>query len=480
MSNIPISKELFPLVDNINKLEVLYAKENFDNKTTVDFWNKTIKGYCIHKRSLVFTIPELISFFTIRNGAVPTSIKKSIEVLESSEKVVKKDNFNNDKDAKTNKSIFSVIMQFSSMFISNKKSDDNDDDEDDDGMSDTNIYICKSLLRNVEEKIFKYLDIYCIDDHDYCFYIEGLDFESSSETTENTLYLKNFMKKLAVFVKNTSTITSSSSSTPNVSPNPNITSTIMYDINSVMLLESIANKDSDIKILCQYMKLHGTAILTDDNLIIKFIKQSTTTTTNINSIISDSDKARLELKTSIQKIRKKISIMDNEIKECKQKAIKLKQNNDTNSALYECKIMRLKTDHNKKLYSSLCTLEMAISNIEKIDLNASMLEAYVIATKGLKAAKENVSIDTLEDAIDAFNDEMNDAQQYDDLIANAVGSNQYDEELEKELENLMTESSTTTTTPSNNITSNPIVDLPSVPNTPIELNTHEKLQKIAM
>ena len=487
MSNIPISKELFPLLDNINKLEVLYAKESFDIKTTVDFWNKTIKGYCIHKRSFLFTIPELITFFTIRNGAVPTSIKKSIEVLESSEKVVKKDNFNNNKDTNTNKSIFSVIMQFSSMFISNKKSDNNDDEDDDDGMSDTNIYVCKSLLRNVEEKIFKYLDIYCIDDHDYCFYIEGLDFEVSSETTENTLYLKNLMKKLAAFVKNTSTITSTSSSnsTPNVSPNPNITPTIMYDINSVMLLESIANKDSDIKILCQYMKLHGTAIITDDNRIIKFMKQSTTTTTtttttnttNNNSIISDSDKARLELKTSIQKIRKKISIMDNEIKECKQKAIKLKQNNDTNSALYECKIMRLKTDHNKKLYSSLCTLEMAISNIEKIDLNASMLEAYVIATKGLKAAKENVSIDTLEDAIDAFNDEMNDAQQYDDLIANAVGSNQYDEELENELEKLMTES----TTPSNNITSNPIVDLPSVPNTPIELkSTHEKLQKIAM
>jgi hypothetical protein len=203
--------------------------------------------------------------------------------------------------------------------------------------------------------------------------------------------------------------------------------------------------------------------MTEDNRIIKFIKNSNTSNT-IKSVINDSDKARLELKKSILTIRKKITLMDIEIKECKQKAIRLKLNNDVNSALYECKIMKLKTDHNKKLYASLCTLEMAVSNIEKVDMNRSMLEAYVIATKGLKAAKENLSIDTLEDAIDAFNDEMNDVQQYDDLIANAAGTNEHDEELEKELEALMLDSNST---PMVNL------DLPSAPRTPV----HSKSSK---
>ena len=65
-SNISISKELFPLVDNVPRLEVLYAKENFDNNT-VDFWNKAIKGYCIHNKTFLFTLSKLVSFFTIKN-----------------------------------------------------------------------------------------------------------------------------------------------------------------------------------------------------------------------------------------------------------------------------------------------------------------------------------------------------------------------------------------------------------------------------
>ena len=455
-SKIPLSKELFPLVDNIPRLEVLYAKENFDINTTVDFWNKSIKAYCIHKRTFSFTIPDLVSFFTITNGAVPTSIKKSIQILESSDKVVKKETFNSNKTSNNGNSIFNVILQFSSMLISKKAKEE---DDDDDNIVDNSVYICKSLLRNVEEKLFKYLDTYCIDEHDYCFYTEGTELESLTAALNentNTLYLKNLIKRLAIYTKDTSMV--SGSITPNVSPNPSNNSS-MYDFNSVMLLESLASNDNDIKILCRHLQLRGAAVMTEDCRIIKFIKTgSTSNTTNI--IINESDKARLELKKSILTVRKKISLMDIEIKECKQKAIRLKLNNDVNSALYECKIMKLKTDHNKKLYSSLCTLEMAVTNIEKVDMNRSMLEAYVIATKGLKAAKENLSIDTLEDAIDAFNDEMNDVQQYDDLIANSVGANEHDEELEKELEALMLDSTNATN-----------IDLPTAPRTPIHSKT---------
>ena len=120
-SNIPISKELFPLVDNVARLEVLYAKENFDINSTVDFWNKAIKGYCIHNKTFSFTIKSLVSFFTIKNGAVPTSIKKSIDVLESSDKIVKQEKFYNSNNNKANNnSIFNVIINFSNMFISKK------------------------------------------------------------------------------------------------------------------------------------------------------------------------------------------------------------------------------------------------------------------------------------------------------------------------------------------------------------------------
>ena len=225
------------------------------------------------------------------------------------------------------------------------------------------------------------------------------------------------------------------------------------------------------------MKLQGTAVINEDDLIIKFIKKSNNNNNNNNSItINEGYKARLELKKSISTIRKKITIMEKDIKECKQKAVKHKLNNDTNSALFECKILRLKTDHNKRLYTSLCTLEMAINNIEKVDMNRSMLNAYVIATKGLKAAQENLSIESLEDAIDAFNEQVNEVQQYEDMMADAVGSNQYDEELEKELDALLTGSTNegiTTPTKNNNLI------LPTAPTNSIQINnnkTSEKLQ----
>jgi TolA-binding protein len=238
--------------------------------------------------------------------------------------------------------------------------------------------------------------------------------------------------------------------------------------------------NNDLKILWTYMKLQGSAIITEDNLIIKFIKKSKNNISNNSnsSAINEGDRARLELLKSMSTIRKKISSLENEIKECKHKAVKHKLNNDHNSALFECKILRLKTDHNKRLYTSLCTLEMAINNIEKVDMNRTMLNAYVIATKGLKAAQENLSIETLEDAIDAFNEQVNEVQQYEDMIADAVGVNQYDEELEKELDALIsgnTDEGITTTPIKNNIND---ITLPAVPNHPILIHNNSNQKSL--
>jgi hypothetical protein len=114
------------------------------------------------------------------------------------------------------------------------------------------------------------------------------------------------------------------------------------------------------------------------------------------------------LKKSIYQLERKVDELYSSIKSHEEKALIHKNRGETKLALVQLQAKKSKVAAKDKYSISLVQLEEAFMQIEDVGFNIIITNAYQTATNGMKSIREtgNLTVETIDDALDAFNDEV--------------------------------------------------------------------------
>lgn len=162
--------------------------------------------------------------------------------------------------------------------------------------------------------------------------------------------------------------------------------------------------------------------------------------------VVESDFGILKIKKTMKVLQGIISDMEVEIQKAKAEAKMLVALGLNTRALYNLRVAK-KLDHVlQQRLSSLDTLDNLLSKINQSKTQIEIMSAYEVGTKTLKdiLKKDELSLENVQDTMDALSDVLEDHEEISNAIAN---TEDFEEELEIELEAMIQADASTPPTP---------------------------------
>jgi len=229
-------------------------------------------------------------------------------------------------------------------------------------------------------------------------------------------------------------------------------------------------KEDDVSLLLDYMISSGRALVSSSNTNVVKIIGSKMKQTSEKCQLSEVDVSRLQLSFAIENVQRRAASLQSQIDAHTEQAKAHKRNNNEVGALLEIKKRKNKEKEREKWQKVLLQLDTNLMSIEGAEMNRVVMEAFTQATIGLRSTREGISVDSIEDAIDAFNEEMENQKEISGTLTSGQNSSDdiNQDELEAELESMMAEmslsSANNTVNSTVNISAAVASSLPSAPN----------------
>eukprot|EP00826_Nyctotherus_ovalis_P042844 TRINITY_DN4472_c0_g1_i1.p1 TRINITY_DN4472_c0_g1~~TRINITY_DN4472_c0_g1_i1.p1 ORF type:complete len:216 (-),score=106.38 TRINITY_DN4472_c0_g1_i1:112-759(-) len=154
------------------------------------------------------------------------------------------------------------------------------------------------------------------------------------------------------------------------------------------------------------------------------------------SRINEYDKAQLDIKSQITKIKDQRLFVETRSKQLKEEALEQKAKGNKTKAICALKMKKLIESRNEKLDGMLLTLEQTLNNLQEAVMNK---QVHDVLKQGNEAIKELQKGVTAED-FQKIADDLQDQQEINDELARALGVEAVDEgEFEEELKKLEAE-----------------------------------------
>lgn len=312
-----ISKLLGDYDHDLDRIMHLYGEETSKNEETVSFWSKGIQALCSDGTTFKFTSSELSEKF-IYKDMIPTSIENSVALLKANKDVVDPNFFKS-------KTLMEVIGNsaagwITSMFVTQQMIDNSNSNKE-------MIYL--PLLKAVVETFLEYILNDVSDDHQLVLY----SCQCCSDNEKDISFSRSVQQAGQFYA-------SQSSVSESITPKRK---TQIFSEDVSLFLQNM--KDADIHLLEDYMVAKGFAVRSADHQIVKIISniensskhsgvspmkqsiksiQSVAVNTTDRNTVSETDVARLHLKSSILQLEKRIAALDEKILGHKHKALTYK------------------------------------------------------------------------------------------------------------------------------------------------------------
>jgi hypothetical protein len=315
---------------DIDRLMYLYSDESSKSEETVEFWKKGIEAYCIDEKSLIFRPSEVSAKF-IHKDMIPTSFDNSLTILRSRKAIVDSDNY-------SNRTIFQSITTSAASWIGSMLL--SPDLNEKNRCSKEVVFV--PLLRAVMDAFIQYILKECEVNHD-----QILVMYSSQHCNVGNLDLS--FTRLLQQAGEKLEVPSSAGSKPTRgnmsvrSKNQTSSSNMIAEVG--MLMRHM--KESSLSLLEEFMVAEGHAARSLDQKILKIIPVRsdkanlnknimTTPKKSASGVVSDHevdgssvtevDVARLKLRASISQLERRITKLDGQAAEHKDKAVAFKVN----------------------------------------------------------------------------------------------------------------------------------------------------------
>ena len=309
---------------DIDKVMYIYSDESSESEETITFWKKGIDAYCNDEKTFSFT-PSGLSIRFIHKDMIPTSADKSLAILRSRKDIVDSDFYNN-------RTIFQALTTsaagwIGSFLVSQEISEKN--------LASKELLFVP-LLKSVTEAFLKYILAACEVNHDQILVVYAtrhcdvinLDMSfsnllrdagkklnaSQTESTVSKVTLSHRTKAPLGPVGNTSVSKMLLS----------MTDTSMCVFENYLVAEGYAVRSADEKILKIIPVRKGNENKNNILSPTKATKDATPITIMHGGTVTDVDVARLQLRSSISQLQKRIKALDAQAVDHKEKAIQFK------------------------------------------------------------------------------------------------------------------------------------------------------------
>ncbi|XP_023292401.2 charged multivesicular body protein 7 [Lucilia cuprina] len=235
-----------------------------------------------------------------------------------------------------------------------------------------------------------------------------------------------------------------------------------YDNLSKELCPSLNISEECLRICLHTLNVQrkiGLEYKTNTNeLQIHLVKIPSKEDPNVN--ITENDHAIHNLQVTKTNLVKQIDDIEMEIKDNENKARQyIKENKRLLAKTYLRKKHLLEKNHERRSLA-LHNIETLLSNVHEAKLNGVILDAYKFGSKALQRAldESNLKYDNVDEIVSDVRETMDSYREIQDTLSNAnldesLGSLADEDELEKELKEIMGESMSTNT-PTKNVTEN--------------------------
>lgn len=385
---------LWTAKDDVDRLLFIYSERNADNEEVLNFWKDKIRLYCLSNNSLSCKRDEVIESFT-KYDIVPSSFGNSIELLvEKGDDVSTKDKL----VYQQQQDLTQYIVSSTFSFLSPKK-------------SPNQRYVSVLLLKELHAHIQRYVN--SIDEKACVFLV------NTKQQHDNKFSFHSFLKAAGEY-------------------SPSKSKTLYASFFDAL-------KAEDVKIVLDYLLLHGKAVLSSDGAVVKILREglagSSTSPSSILSLlgttscappIKESEIARLQLSVAIRQIEVRVGDLEKKAMDQKMKALKNKKSGNTGLALMHLNLKRNTEKARDTMLKSLLSLTETADKIEECDMNVVITNAYVLATNGLRSTREESGItpESVEDAMDQFEQEMEEMNDISSAMCESRGKISQEEEAE--------------------------------------------------
>jgi hypothetical protein len=448
--------DYFPERHHRDRLFHLYSENAATEEETIAFWSRMLKGYCAQKQSPRFTIQEIVQQFTT-SGVKPAYFFVSLQILRSKSIVVDELFLRNPQ--KTEETILSSLMSSLWSTIWSVDGSANKITE-----ASTESYILLSILEEMSQMVLRFASV---KEPNELFFFNHHQLPSSPYTfaaflqksTEAALVNSSndlntdIIVALSKLTKPTNTIITTS---PLKSPNK-------------------TNTTSDISILIDYMLSHKMIRISENGEYLQIILPDSKSDGKYKQALTEEHPCIniLRIRSSLHQLTEQLHIVQEKIRfyEGKAKHAKCIAQNTT-QALQYLHLKRLCMKQETCMSSAQFQLEETLHAIESTRMNVNIVDAYRTATIGLKAYRkaEEITIEKVEDALDAFQEELDTMQEISKVMSDTHAGTQRgmftveeEKSMEEELNTLFAEAEKSQTEDAS-ITINV---LPIVPSTPI-------------
>lgn len=315
---------------DIDRLMYLYSDESSKSEETVEFWRRGLEAYCTDEKSFIFRPSEVSAKF-IHKDMIPTSFDNSLTILRSRKAIVDSDNF-------SNRSVFQTITTSAASWIGSMLL--SPDLNEKNRCSKEVVFV--PLLRAVMEAFIQYILKECETNDDQILVVYTAQHCNMGNLDLSfTRLLQQAGEKLEVPSSAGSRPTRGNMSVRSKTQTSN--SNIAFEVG--MLMRRMT--ESSVNLLEEFMVAEGHAVRSHDQKILKIIpvrKDKSNSSKNImttpkkstgetasnhetdGSSVTDVDVARLKLRASISQLERRITKLDGQVAEHKEKAIGFKVN----------------------------------------------------------------------------------------------------------------------------------------------------------
>eukprot|EP01031_Cornospumella_fuschlensis_P032410 gene32410-39192_t len=434
----------------------LYAEYDEPSVEVTDFWCAALNAYVNERKCLDFQYTEVEKAF-VYDGVYPTSLKQSISLLEQRGYLISVKDIQQEK--KSDDSLVSMLISSFSTFFSPSKAPPADNSND--------LFLFSSVLAEISSAVAAAAQ--ARNDYDLVFST------SSALSSVNTFH---------------SFITSSE--VINAAKSPIIKEILsgLTEQQACLVMDYLVNQNkgrySDPQHNNIYSAVHTGETSSEANIhhssgVYKLLatpKSLFHFSARANTAVIDNAYISIYvLKHSLDSVDRHIQKVQDKIQSYASQALAAHRGGSPKEAVLG--ILHLKkiyTQNLQKLMGTKFHLEKSLITLEETKQNVVILEAYQTATLSMKTYRQQHELlkngaDGVADTLDAFQDELDQLTEVNEMIEDVVvGKIDVDEQegLEKELEELMGAQQTTGIAV--RYTQETMVQLPSVPSGPISVS----------
>lgn len=226
-------------------------------------------------------------------------------------------------------------------------------------------------------------------------------------------------------------------------------------------------KPDDVTLLIDFMVLSGRAMVSPTNANVikvlgsKLVNEAQASQDGVNLSkhhqVNETDLARLQLNFAIENVKRRTAQLQSQIDEHFEQAKAHKRNKNDVGALIQLKMRKTKTQELERWQKVHFQLDSNLMSLEGAEMNKIVMEAFTQATIGLRSTREGITVESVEDAFEAFNEEMENQREISEALTSGQTNDAIDQdELEAELATMMAEMNFSSSNAVDNNTSNTI------------------------